>query len=73
MILATSFKGNNGEFTAAPKPVSSFDNPVYALTGGKGLPRTSTTPSHNYDQEPDMTKEELAMIGRPLGEDDIVL
>ena len=74
MILATSFKGTNGDTsTAAKPPLSTFDNPIYALTGGKGLPPNGAPHYVEPDQEPDMTKEDIDMIGKSLYEDDIEL
>lgn len=71
MILATSFKGKAGETTVtAADPLTTFDNPVYVLTGGVGLPRNGVAGS---DPGADMEKEDLAMIGKPLYEDDIEL
>lgn len=71
MILATSFKGKAEKMAViAANPLATFDNPVYALTGGAGLPQNGVDDS---GQEADMEKEDLAMIGKPLYEDDIEL
>ena len=67
-ILATSFKPSDdvhAPSTTTANPMTTFDNPVYAATKGRGIPTVV------YDTE--FEKEDLAMIGKPLYEDDIEL
>ena len=67
-ILATSFKQSDihPPTASAANPMTTFDNPVYAATKGAGLPRLEL-------DEDEIVKEDLAMIGKPLYEDDIEL
>ncbi len=68
-ILATSFKQSDihPPSTTAANLMTTFDNPTYAATGGVGVHRVEP-----MDPE-EIEKEDLAMIGKPLYEDDIEL
>jgi hypothetical protein len=72
MILATSFKGKTEAEKVMPNP-STFDNPVYALTGGVGIPTSKHKDMTSSHPDADVEKEDLAMIGSPLYESDIEL
>lgn len=74
-ILAKSFtQSESDSSTVHANPLTTFDNPVYDLTHGAGIPRQSSSNRTKFDPEPDMTKEDLAMIGKSITDvDDIEL
>lgn len=61
-ILSTSFKTELEEPALATNSMTTFANPVY----GSGL-------SPSSDTESEIIKEDLAMIGKPIYEEDIEL